>query len=137
MPPSSLEVAMQTVGSFLSDYMKEKKNVSVITKDGLKQLVKEQFPHCEKKEIRPGVYEIGIPLEKRGAAASQDFTDFQEENVEVEFFEFVILTLRVDDAPFEIIRNLLDKKKLSFSALLRLSKACLIILRISIVCGND
>ncbi|KAL8184644.1 UNVERIFIED_CONTAM: hypothetical protein K2H54_022868 [Gekko kuhli] len=59
---SSLEVAMQTMGSFVSDYLEEEKGVPVITTDGLNQLVKEQFPHCEKKEISPTVYEIRIPL---------------------------------------------------------------------------
>ncbi|KAL8184613.1 UNVERIFIED_CONTAM: hypothetical protein K2H54_021967 [Gekko kuhli] len=39
---------MQTVGSLLSGYLKDKNGVSVIPKDGLDQLVKEQFPHCEK-----------------------------------------------------------------------------------------
>ncbi|KAL8184618.1 UNVERIFIED_CONTAM: hypothetical protein K2H54_022123 [Gekko kuhli] len=62
MPVSSFEVAMQTVGSVLSHYRKDKNGVPKDPKDGLNQLVKEQFPHCKKKEIRPGVYKIKIPL---------------------------------------------------------------------------
>ncbi|KAL8184627.1 UNVERIFIED_CONTAM: hypothetical protein K2H54_022385 [Gekko kuhli] len=48
MPPSALEVAMQTMASVLSDNLEEKNGVPVITKDGLKQLVEQQFPHCKK-----------------------------------------------------------------------------------------
>ncbi|KAL8184648.1 UNVERIFIED_CONTAM: hypothetical protein K2H54_022954 [Gekko kuhli] len=62
MSLSSFEVAMQTMACVLSDCLKDKNGVPVITTDGLNQLVKEQFPHCEKKEICPGVYEIRIPL---------------------------------------------------------------------------
>ncbi|KAL8184617.1 UNVERIFIED_CONTAM: hypothetical protein K2H54_022082 [Gekko kuhli] len=62
MPLSSFEVAMQTVGSVLSHYRKDKNGVPKNPKDEMNQLVKEQFPHCEKKEIRPGVYKIKIPL---------------------------------------------------------------------------
>ncbi|KAL8184694.1 UNVERIFIED_CONTAM: hypothetical protein K2H54_025478 [Gekko kuhli] len=53
---------MQTMASILSGYLEDKNGVPVITKNGLSQLVKEQFPHCETKEIYPGVYEIKIPL---------------------------------------------------------------------------
>ncbi|KAL8184637.1 UNVERIFIED_CONTAM: hypothetical protein K2H54_022742, partial [Gekko kuhli] len=62
MLPSSFEVAMQTVGSLLSGCLVDKNGVSVFSKDGLNQLVTEMFPHCKKKEISPGVYEIKIPL---------------------------------------------------------------------------
>ncbi|KAL8184626.1 UNVERIFIED_CONTAM: hypothetical protein K2H54_022363 [Gekko kuhli] len=48
MPPSALEVAMQTMASVLSDNLEEKNGAPVITKDGLKQLVEQQFPHCKK-----------------------------------------------------------------------------------------
>ncbi|KAL8184635.1 UNVERIFIED_CONTAM: hypothetical protein K2H54_022771, partial [Gekko kuhli] len=53
---------MQTVGSLLSGCLVDKNGVSVISKDGLNQLVTEMFPHCEKEEISPGVYKIKIPL---------------------------------------------------------------------------
>ncbi|KAL8184642.1 UNVERIFIED_CONTAM: hypothetical protein K2H54_022826 [Gekko kuhli] len=76
MPPSSLEVAMQTMGSVFSDYLEDEKGVSMITKDGLNQLVKEQFPHCEKKEISPGVFRIRIPLDETSSGYSP--FDFQE-----------------------------------------------------------
>ncbi|KAL8184625.1 UNVERIFIED_CONTAM: hypothetical protein K2H54_022349 [Gekko kuhli] len=49
MPPSALEVAMQTMASVLSDYVEEKNGVPVITKDGLDQLVEQQFPNSEMK----------------------------------------------------------------------------------------
>ncbi|KAL8184612.1 UNVERIFIED_CONTAM: hypothetical protein K2H54_021938 [Gekko kuhli] len=55
---------MQTMGSILSEYLEDKNSVPVLTKDGLNQLVKEQFPHCEKEEISPGLYRIRIPLDE-------------------------------------------------------------------------
>ncbi|KAL8184607.1 UNVERIFIED_CONTAM: hypothetical protein K2H54_021814 [Gekko kuhli] len=59
---------MQTMGSFLSDYLEEEKGVPVISKDGLNQLVKEQFPHCEKTYLTLAPPEYPRELkEKKGA----------------------------------------------------------------------
>ncbi|KAL8184593.1 UNVERIFIED_CONTAM: hypothetical protein K2H54_021406 [Gekko kuhli] len=116
MSLSSFEVAMETMASVVSCYLKDKNGVPMISKDGLNQLVKEQFPHCEKDEISPGVYEIRIPLAssptvegttsgcmeldvviqakklkqaKRDDADSQDFRNFQEgEDDEAEVVDF-------------------------------------------------
>ncbi|KAL8184596.1 UNVERIFIED_CONTAM: hypothetical protein K2H54_021479 [Gekko kuhli] len=106
MPLSPFEVGMQTMACVVSEYLQEKKNVPVITKDGLNQLMEEQFPHCEKEEISPGAYRIRIPMAfsptvegntfsrvewniiivtkkcaqgKCDDAASQDFMDFPDD----------------------------------------------------------
>ncbi|KAL8184622.1 UNVERIFIED_CONTAM: hypothetical protein K2H54_022296 [Gekko kuhli] len=65
MPPSALEVAMQTMASVLGDYVEEKNGVPVITKNGLDQLVKQQLLNFDTEEIDPTAYEIRIPLVRR------------------------------------------------------------------------
>ncbi|KAL8184633.1 UNVERIFIED_CONTAM: hypothetical protein K2H54_022705 [Gekko kuhli] len=61
---------MQTIGSLFSECLENKNGVPMISKDGLNQLVTEMFPHCEKEQINPGVYEIKIPLNETSAACS-------------------------------------------------------------------
>ncbi|KAL8184651.1 UNVERIFIED_CONTAM: hypothetical protein K2H54_023046 [Gekko kuhli] len=56
---------MQTMGSILSYYLEGENSAPGITGDGLNKLVKEQFPHCKREEISPGVYEIRIPMGSR------------------------------------------------------------------------
>ncbi|KAL8184646.1 UNVERIFIED_CONTAM: hypothetical protein K2H54_022918 [Gekko kuhli] len=53
---------MQTMASVLRGFLEDKNGVPKVTKDGLNQMMKEQFPHFKKKEISPGVYELRIPL---------------------------------------------------------------------------
>ncbi|KAL8184623.1 UNVERIFIED_CONTAM: hypothetical protein K2H54_022319 [Gekko kuhli] len=50
------------MASVLSDYVEEKNGVPVMTKDGLDQLVKQQFLYSSMEEIDPTAYEISIPL---------------------------------------------------------------------------
>ncbi|KAL8184695.1 UNVERIFIED_CONTAM: hypothetical protein K2H54_025491 [Gekko kuhli] len=64
MPMSSLEVATQTMASVLSGYLEEVKSVPVFPKDGLSQLVKEQFPHCEKVNLGSRLGQTG-PQERQ------------------------------------------------------------------------
>ncbi|KAL8184594.1 UNVERIFIED_CONTAM: hypothetical protein K2H54_021439 [Gekko kuhli] len=52
MTLSSFEVALQTMATGLSDYLEDKNGVLVFIKNGLNQMVKEQFPHCEKCPLR-------------------------------------------------------------------------------------
>ncbi|KAL8184610.1 UNVERIFIED_CONTAM: hypothetical protein K2H54_021869 [Gekko kuhli] len=102
---SSIEVAMQTMASFLSNYLDEKKSVSVITKDGLKQMVKEQFPHCEKEEIRPGVYQIRIPLTETCRGYSPfNFQEVEDVDINLQinlFAEFLEMKFILEDFVFK------------------------------------
>ncbi|KAL8184621.1 UNVERIFIED_CONTAM: hypothetical protein K2H54_022198 [Gekko kuhli] len=95
---------MQTVGSLLSGCLKDKNGVPVIPKDRLKQLVKEQFPHCEKKEIRAGVYEIKIPL--TGSRLKMPMSSFQVG--ERDLISVVFKALGADDIIF-LINDELDQ----------------------------
>ncbi|KAL8184649.1 UNVERIFIED_CONTAM: hypothetical protein K2H54_022979 [Gekko kuhli] len=49
------------MASIFSGYVEVEKGVPTITKDGLDQLVTENFPHFQKEKIGPEAYEITIP----------------------------------------------------------------------------
>ncbi|KAL8184641.1 UNVERIFIED_CONTAM: hypothetical protein K2H54_022794 [Gekko kuhli] len=68
MPPSAFEVAMQMIASVSSGYLDVKNGVPVMTKDGMKRTVNEQFPHFEKTHLTltPPDYPRE-PEEKQGA----------------------------------------------------------------------
>ncbi|KAL8184609.1 UNVERIFIED_CONTAM: hypothetical protein K2H54_021841 [Gekko kuhli] len=89
---------MQTMASVVSCYLEEEKGFSKITKGGLNQMVKEQFPHFEKEEIRPGGYRIRIPLTETRPGYSPfnfqaipDADLFADFNLFADFLEMEIL----------------------------------------------
>ncbi|KAL8184611.1 UNVERIFIED_CONTAM: hypothetical protein K2H54_021913 [Gekko kuhli] len=96
---------MQTTASVVSEYLDEEKGVSKITKNGLNQLVKEEFPHFQKEEIRPGVYQIRIPLTETCRGYSPfNFQEIEYGDINVQinlFIDFLEMKFILEDFMFK------------------------------------